>query len=394
MRENLREDTLLLCLGLDTDTDGLRPDSPAIYPATAYVMRDTDHYNQANSGQGGYVYNRTANPNRDALAQAISALEKGEESLVYSSGMAAIANALITFTKAGDHILASKSIYGETIEVIDIILSRFGVEASYVDFLDLQAVRAAVRPNTTVMFAEVIANPLISVADIGAIAAVAREAGAMLMVDSTFTTPFVIRPLEYGADLVIHSLTKFFGGHSDLTAGSVTGSAKLIQKLLPEQRLLGGCGDPQTAWLALRSIRTMGLRVQKQLDNALALARWLAEDPRVRYVNYPGLETHPQHELASRVLRNGYGPMLSFRVKDDLGLVNEFMHRLKLVEYLGTLGGVRTSIAHPATAFRLEFTPEQLIEQGMHEGLIRISTGIEDVRDLIEDFSEALAVFA
>ena len=392
MKNEWSEETEILLSGRDLNGLELHPDSPAIHPATAYVLRDTEHYGQAKIS-GGYIYSRTANPNRDELSDVISRMERGEATIIHSSGMAAVSNVLLAFSRAGGHILANNSIYGETVEVLEHILPRFGVEVSYADFTNPTAVEKAVRPGTSMLYSEIIANPLLTVIDPGAISAIAKQAGALFVVDSTFTTPFMIKPLEYGADIVIHSLTKFFGGHSDLTAGSVTCSAELMKRLRPEQRLLGGVCDPYTAWLALRSIKTMGLRIEKHIRNAETLAEFLLQDGRVRQVNYPGLTTHPQHELAKQLFPKGCGPMISFLVEDDLDKVNAFMRKLRLVEYLGTLGGCRTSIAHPATSFRAEFSTEELIRRGMREGLIRVSTGLENVHDLIADFSNALSVF-
>lgn len=390
--KQLSSKTNILYMGSEPKLPIEHPETPPIYHSTANIIRDMDDYDFASSG-GKYYYSRTANPNRDGVAEAVSYLEKGEQSLVCASGMAAISTAVLSLVKAGDHILASRSIYGETIELFDNILKKFGVEITYSDFTDIDSVRMALQPNTRIVYTEIIANPLIEVVDIDAVAELAHRAGALVVVDSTFTTPFAIRPLEHGADIVVHSLTKYFGGHSDITGGSITGSKKLIKKIGANFLFLGGCLDPNSAWLMLRSIRTMELRINRQFENAKKIAEALQADPHVQYVNYPALPGHPQHRLAARIMPNGCGAMLSFRVEDDRSKVNEFMHKLKLVKYLGTLGGYRTSIAHPATAFRHEFTPQKLKEMGMEEGLIRISAGAEAFEDLIADFKQALTVF-
>lgn len=393
MNETLCFETEILYRGNEIKGDSMLPDSPAIYPATAYVMEDTEHYHNTNSGKGGYLYGRSGNPNRDSLSEVISFMENGEQSLICSSGMAAISSTLLTFAKSGSHILASKSIYGETIELFHHLLMGFGTETTLVDFCNLDEVKSAIRPNTSIFYSEIIANPLMTVVDIEALSVLAKTSGALLIIDSTFSTPFVIKPLDFGADIVIHSLTKFFGGHSDITAGSITASAELIKKIFSTQLLLGSCSDANTAWLALRSVRTMGLRMKKQLSNAQVLAEALDKMPQVKKVNFPGLKTHPQHTLANRIFSEGYGAMISFCVEDNLDKVNDFMHRLSLVKYLGTLGGYRTSIAHPATGFKNDFTQQQLLDMGMNAGLIRISTGIEEVEDLISDFANALKAF-
>lgn len=370
----------------------INPDCPPIYYSTACEITDMDDYDFANNG-GKYYYNRTSAPNRDMLADAITFLESGEESIIASSGMAAISTTLLSFLQKGDRILCSDAVYGETIELLDNMLIKFGIETVYADFTNLQDVKSKLTPNTKILYTEIISNPLINVVDIDAITKIAKENGSLTVVDSTFTTPFAIRPLEHGADIVIHSLTKFFGGHSDITAGSVTSSKSIIEEINRNHLLLGGCLDANSAWLALRSIRTMQLRVEKQMANANKLAHALADDSRVKYVNYPSIEYHPQHKLAIRLFDNGFGPMLSFRVEDDREKVNEFIRRLEMIKYLGTLGGFRTSLAHPATAFRNEFSPEQLKKMGMEEGLIRISAGIEDSEDIINDIKNALEVF-
>lgn len=385
-------ETEILYQGRRPQKEIINPDSPPLYFSTACEIADMDDYDFANGG-GKYFYNRTEAPNRDMLAETISFMEGGGASLVTSSGMAAISTTLLSLLEAGDRVLCSHAVYGETIELLDGILPKFGIAADYADFTDIESVKAAVRPETKLFYTEIISNPLIRVVDIDAVSEVARQSHALTVVDSTFTTPFAIKPLEHGADVVIHSLTKFFGGHSDITAGSITASGDLIRKIRHGCLLLGGCLDANSAWLALRSIRTMQLRVEKQMQNADRLAHALAQDPRVRYVNYPSLPGHPQHGLAKRLLPDGCGPMLSFRVEDDREKVNAFIRRLEMVKYLGTLGGFRTSLAHPATAFRKEFTPEKLKEMGMEEGLVRISAGIEDSADIIRDIQGALSVF-
>lgn len=389
----MKERTQLLYSGEMNLPGHIHPDAPAIFPATAYAMQDTQHYFAVSSGNGEYQYNRTANPNRDCLSAAISLMEDGEVSAVMASGMAAISATLLSLLRQGDHLVVNEAIYGETIELIDLILVPLGVTVTYADFLSPESVQAAIRPETVMLYTEIISNPLIKVVDIDAIAGISRANDCLLVVDNTFSTPFVIKPLQHGADIVIHSLTKFFGGHSDLTAGSVTCSQALMQKIELKARLLGGCSDPYTAWLCLRSIRTMEMRLSRQMENAQRIAEALSGDPRVAQVNYPGLASHPQHNLAKSLFLQGCGPMLSFRVADDQTKVDAFIRRLNLITYLGTLGGFRTSLAHPATAFRTEFTPQQLIDFGMHEGLIRISAGCEAAEDLIADITQALDVF-
>lgn len=363
-----------------------------LYRSTVFETEDTGDYDRANCGER-YLYDRIGAPNRDCLGEAISRLEQGQDTAVFDAGMGAISAVFLALNRKGSHVVVNRAVYGETIELLNDILTTYGVDVSYVDFESPEAVEQAVTERTTLIYTEVLTNPLLRVVDLDAVTALARRRGVLTVVDSTFTTPMLIRPLEHGADLVIHSLTKYFGGHSDITGGSVTGSRELIKKVKRTQVLLGSCMAPDSAWLALRSLRTMDLRVRRQMENAAAIAGALEGDPRVRYVNYPGLVSHPQHELADRLLDGGYGAMLSFRVEDDLEKVDEMIRRLKVIRYLGTLGGIRTSLAHPATAFRHEFSREELEAVGIYDGLVRISAGIEDAEDLIEDLREALGVF-
>ena len=393
MMNQMKDDTGLLYAGDELDGDVLHADAPPIFLASAYAMGDL-HELVETVDADGYVYNRIANPDRNALGKAISYLENGQKTFVCSSGMAAINLALHTCTKQGDHILANSSLYGETIDLMDNILPRYGIETSYANFTNPDEIRKAIRPNTKVLYTEVISNPLTTLVDLDEVAAVAHGARAVLMVDSTFTTPFVIKPLEHGADLVMHSLTKYFGGHSDLTAGSITYNDPEIGAELRNQYILTSCcADPVSSWLCLRSVRTMGLRVRKQIENAELLSRALLKNPHVRRVNHPSLDTHPQRELAKRMFPHGCGAMLSFSVADDREKINEFLHRLQFVKYLTTLGGLRTSMSHPVSSSHYGVPEEIRLKMGIHEGLLRVSVGTEDIDDLISEFNSALDVF-
>lgn len=365
------------------------PEVMPIYPSTAYCMRDTADYIAANTGEK-YLYNRSGNPNRSSLAQTISQLEHGADSLICASGMSAISTALLGLLRAGDHIVVNQTIYGETIELLETVLSRYGIYVTFADFTLPETVRSAICDQTVLLYTEVIANPLTYVTDIKKIAEIAHSAGALLAVDSTFTTPILIKPLDLGADLVLHSLTKYFGGHSDVTGGSITASQALIERIRPTYTLLGGCLDATSAWMISRSIQTMAMRVDRQNQNATELAERLSRHPKVLQVYHPSLLAHPQHQLAQQMFSGSYGAIVSFRLEDNLERVNTFIHRLKLVQYLGTLGGIRTSITHPMTAFQDAFSPETLQEMGLSTGLIRVSVGAEDIADIWADFSQAL----
>jgi cystathionine beta-lyase/cystathionine gamma-synthase len=368
------------------------PETAPIYLSTAFNVDDLDDL-EATYAVKGYTYIRTRNPNRNALAELMSYLEGGQRSLVFNCGMAAISTVLMSMLTSGDRVLADHTLYGETITLFDKVFPGFGIQVDYADFTDPAAVKAALRPQTKVLYTETIANPMISVVDIGAMAAIAHDAGAKLVVDNTFTTSVAIRPLDHGADVSINSLTKFANGHSDAIAGSATGSEAVLQKAYELQVLLGTTGDPFTAWLCQRGIRTMDLRVQRQMDNATRLAHALAANPAVVKVHHPSLETHPQHALARRILKNGFGAMLSFAMPDDRKGINAFMRRLNIAHYAMTLGGYRTTLSHPVSSSHHGMPEAVLRRMGITFGLMRVSVGIENAEDLIADFSQALEVF-
>ncbi len=386
----LSEDTGVLYVGQEIENSEISSEVPPIYHSTAYIIEDTVDYEAASCGEK-YFYNRIGNPNRDGIAKTISYLEGGEATLVSSSGMGAISTTILGLLKCGDHAMFNKDIYGESIGVAKLI-QDYGVEVTFCDFTDLDKVRHEVRENTKLFYSEVISNPHTKIVDLREISKVAKTVGALVAVDSTFTTPIVMKPLHFGADIVIHSLTKFFGGHGDISGGSITASGEIIERLRNTYYLLGAALDPNSCWMLQRSIQTMNMRVKVQQKNAIALAQMLEKHEKVKCVYHPSLESHGQHELAKEIFTNGYGSMLSFLVEDDRAKVDTFIHRLQLVKYLGTLGGIRTSLAHPLSAFRETFTPEELLEMGLTEGLIRISVGAEDIEDLIQDIEQALEV--
>jgi cystathionine gamma-synthase len=342
----------------------------------------------------GYTYIRTNNPNRDLLANAVSWLEGGEKSLIFSSGMGAITTTLITILNSGDHVICNSYIYGETFDVFSKLLSRFGVETDFVDLGDIDAVNAAIKPSTKLIYTEVLSNPVIELTDIAAMADIAHAHNALLMVDNTFTTPLAIKPIELGADIVINSLTKFMNGHSDAIAGSITASAKLIDEIHPVRMLCGTPGEPFNSWMILRGLHTLSLRVPKQMSNAKKLAEALEKHPAVRKVNYPGLESSPQHDLALRVFTDsGFGGMLSFIIPDDDEKVDEFMSRLHFAHYAPTLGGLRSSLDHPIISSHKHMPDALRRKMGITPGMFRLSVGIENPDDLIRDFYNALSVF-
>ncbi|PJI09556.1 MULTISPECIES: trans-sulfuration enzyme family protein [Clostridium] len=386
-------ETELLEKGAYINSLASNPETAPIYLTTAFNVEDLDDL-QARYDVKGFCYNRNRNPNRSALIELVTYLEKGENSIICSSGMAAISTAVLSIVEQGDHILSDKTLYGETIDIFSKVLSKYGVEVTYVDFTNLDEVRGAVKKNTKIFYTETVSNPMISVVDIDKVADIAHLNNAFLIVDNTFMTSVAFRPIEHGADITVNSLTKFANGHSDAVCGSITGSASLIEKAYNLQVLLGTTADAFTSWLVQRGMRTMELRVEKQMANAEKLAKALDENPYVLKVNHPSLKSHPQHELASKLFDNKYGGMISFVVPDDKEKMNKFMRRLNIAHYAMTLGGYRTTLSHPVMSSHYDVPEEERLKIGITYGLLRVSVGIENPNDLVYDFMQALEAFA
>lgn len=387
--ETLSFETNILEAGAYFRLSASNPEALPIHMSTAHNVEDLADL-QKRYDEKGFCYNRNRNPNRTALIELMNYVEGGEDSIGCSSGMAAISSAVIAHTKAGDHILSDKTLYGETIEIFTNILGKYGVETTFVDFTDLEEVKANIKPNTVMLYTETVSNPLIGVPNLKAVAEIAHKNNALLIVDNTFMTGALVKPLKLGADLVVNSLTKFANGHSDAVCGAVTGKAELIKKIYNLQVLLGTQSDPFTSWLTMRGMRTLELRIKKQCENASALAAALEKSPYVLKVNHPSLKSNPQHTLAHEQFGDYYGGMLSIELPEDLEKMNKFMRNLKLAHYAMTLGGYRTSIAYPVMSSHSDMTREERLAIGISDGLLRISVGIENTQDLINDFTQAL----
>ena len=390
---NFSFDTELLYKGDRVRGCALKPEAAPLFMASAFdIEGDLDDVNAAYENKE-YTYIRTRNPNRHMLADKISYLENGEESAIFSSGMSAIQTVLFTLLKAGDHLIAGDTLYGESIELVE-IMAEYGVEYTFVDFSDAEAVKKAVKPNTKVIYGETASNPCVALADVEALAEIAHGCGAKLVVDNTFVTAYAVKCLDLGADVVINSLTKFINGHSDALLGSATGSKELMDKILTRQSIFGTAGGTFSTWMVQRSMQTLGLRMAKQMANADKLARALEKNPHVIKVNYPTVEKYPQKELAQRLFKDGMcGAMLSFEMPSDRAKINEFIKRLNICHYAPTLGGIRTTMSHPATSSHRDLPEEMKKALGITEGLLRISVGIEEADDLIADFTQALKAF-
>lgn len=389
------EATQLLYEGEHINGCSLKPESIPLFLTTAFTMGNlTDVENTYN--EKGYTYVRTRNPNRDALGKAISFLEKGTYTLIFSSGMGAITTTYFSLLKPGDHFIANSNIYGETFDAINLLLKNFGVNVDYVDFGDLAAVQATITPKTKMLYTEVVSNPTDRICDIGELAVLAHSCGALLMIDNTFTTPIAIKPLTLGADIVINSLTKFINGHSDALAGSITVNDEYIYNKIHTVRMLTGTsGCPFSAWMVFRGIHTMDLRIRKQMKNAALLAKALQDHPAVLRINHPSLESHSQYHLAKKLFKDELSmtAMLSIELNNNKEKINQFMDQLHLAHYAPTLGGIRTTLSHPLHSSHHHVPQKELEEMGISYGLMRVSVGIEEADDLIADFRQALAVF-
>jgi cystathionine gamma-lyase len=364
--------------------------TPPIYQTSTFSFDDAQSMAQAAHAPGfERFYTRHGNPNHGQVERILAAIEGGEAAMVSASGMGAISATAIALTSAGDHVVAQRVTYAGTRSLLSAVLSRFGVEVTFVDQADAAAFANAMRPNTRLVMLESPSNPLLGITDIAAVARIAHEAGALVTVDNTIATPVNQRPIELGADIVLHSATKYLGGHSDLIAGVAVSSKELIARIWETHHILGATLGPFDAWLLLRGLRTLEMRVARHNENALRLSRFLEEHPRVERVYYPGLQSHDQHELAARQM-SGFGGLLSFEVKGGFEDARRVIDKLTLVHSAVSLGGVESLIAQPAAMWpNIPQTAESRL-LGIIPSLMRLSVGLERIDDLIADFARAL----
>jgi cystathionine gamma-lyase len=357
---------------------------PPIYLAATYVQPAVGQW-------GPYDYSRSGNPTRKVFETTLADLEGGCAALAFSSGMAAI-HAVMMLLEPGDHVLASWDLYGGTYRLLQRILSRQGIQATFAPSDDLERFAEALRPNTRLIWIETPGNPLLSITDIAACAELAHRHGALLGVDSTFATPVLTRPLELGADIVMHSATKYLGGHSDVLGGVLAvRDPALWERLWTIQNATGGVMAPLEAFLCSRGLKTLELRVREQCGTALVLARRLAEHPRVRRVYYPGLPSHPGHPIACRQMDGGFGAMISFELDASAEQAKQFVQSTRIIQLAVSLGAVESLIELPAFMSHASYEPAQRAARGITDTLVRLSVGLEHPDDLWEDLSQALA---
>jgi len=376
-------------MGFSTDAihAGQKPDPttnaviPPIHPTTTYYQEEIGKHK-------GYVYSRSGNPTRDALQKNIATLEKGKYALAFSSGLAAI-HAMSTLLKSGDHAIVSNDVYGGTYRLFERVLTDYGLSFTFVDTTKIENIERAIQPNTKLVHIETPTNPLLAITDIAEVANLCSSKNLILSVDNTFMSPYFQSPLELGADIVVHSATKYLGGHSDLIGGIlVFNSDEFYERLKFIQNAIGAILSPFDCWLLLRSVKTLAVRMERHNQNAMKIAEYLQSHPKVKRVFYPGLETHPQHSIAKKQMR-GFGGMVSFEV-EDFETAKNILYKFKIFTLAESLGGVESLVCHPATMTHASIPKEIREKNGLTDGLIRLSVGIEDVEDLLNDLEQAL----
>lgn len=358
--------------------------STFVFPNSREVQRFSEGKSKA------FMYTRYGNPTLQAAEEKIAALEGGENALVTASGMAAITTAVLALLQAGDEIISTRAIYGGTFHFFNQALPRFNIRTQFISGDHLDTVERLVTPRTRLLYVETPANPIMRIVDLRRSAQLARKHRVLLMVDSTFGTPLLQRPLEYGADVVMHSVTKYLSGHSDIIGGALVGSKKIIENIRATLKRLGGVMDPAAAFLLLRGLKTLAVRVERQCENAAAVARFLEKHPGVSRVHFPGLASSPYHALARRQMKGLYGGMVSADLRGGRRAAMRFADRLRVIHNAASLGGVESLISLPVLTSQWGYTSEQLRAVGITEGTVRLSLGLEDKRDLIEDIRQAL----
>jgi O-acetylhomoserine (thiol)-lyase len=424
-KSNYRFETLALHAGQEPDPTTLARAVP-IYRSSSYVFRSSKHAaNLFNLKEKGNIYTRIGNPTQEVLEKRVAALEGGAAGLAHASGTAVIFNAIINICSNGDEVVSANNLYGGTYTMFDSVLPQFGIKVKFADFSEEKHIRSAITEKTRAIFVETIGNPVLDVADLDAIAEVARSEHLPLIVDSTFTTPYLLKPLEHGADIVVHSLTKWLGGHGTSIGGIVVDAGKFdwtdkkfklynepdksyhglrfahdlgelnSQAYITRMRLvplknLGACISPDNAWQFLQGIETLPLRMSRHCANAQAVAEYLSRHPKVAWVRYPGLPDDPGHQVASRYLKDGFGGMVVFGIQGGKSAGQAFIEALNLFSHLANVGDAKSLALHPSSTTHLQLSEEQQRAGGLTPDLVRLSIGIENIDDILEDIAQAL----
>ena len=361
-----------------------------IYQTSNFAFKNTqDLLDLINERKEGYIYTRYGNPTNRAVERKLAELENVDDAVAFSSGMAAISSTIMTLVSSGDHIVSVRDVYGGTFVLLNSFLPLFGVETTFVDTISFDDMEEAVRDNTKLIFVESPTNPMLKIVDLARVGKLGKKVGVKTAIDNTFSSPYNQQPVKFGFDVIIHSATKYLGGHNDLTAGIVCGEEAFIKEAKDTLKILGGVLDPHCAFLLLRGIKTLAVRVEKQNRNGMEVAKYLESHPKVDKVYYPGLESHPQHKIAKRQM-TGFGDVVSFELKRDLETTIKFVDSMRLAFLTPSLGGTETLITQPATTSHYKVPKEERLKQGITDSFIRLSLGIEDAEDVIADLEQAL----
>lgn len=363
-----------------------------IYQSSTFEFESAEEGARCFNGESsGYIYTRLGNPTINVLERTVADLEKGFGGIATSSGMGAVSTIYMALLNKGDHIVSSDAVYGPSRGLMEDHFSRFGVESTYIDTSNLDNIKKAIKPNTKVLYIETPANPTIGITDIKECSEIAKKHGLILVVDNTFSSPYLQRPIEFGADVVFHSVTKFINGHADVVGGIIVAKTEELYKKIRSMMILMGCNmDPHQAYLVIRGLKTLSIRVERAQQNAMKIAEYLEKHPKIEWIKYPGLKSHPQHELAKKQM-DGFGAMISFGLKGGLEAGKILMNNVKVAILAVSLGGVETLIEHPASMTHSKVSAEDKKKAGISDGLVRYAVGIEDVEDLIADLEQALA---
>ncbi len=364
-----------------------------IYQTSTFRFKNADHGARCFSGEEkGYIYTRLGNPTIEDLENTLAELENGYAAVVTASGMAAVNNVYLAFLGSGDHMVSHNSVYGPSRGVMEKLYPKLGVESTYVDCTNLENIEKAIRPNSKLLYLETPANPTMGITDIAAAAEIAHKHGMLVCVDNTFCSPYIQKPLDLGADIVLHSMTKFINGHADIVGGCVvTKTKELFGEVAYVMKNVGFNMDPHQAWLTRRGLKTLSIRIERAQANAMKVAGFLENHPKIDWILYPGLKSHPQYELAKKQMA-GPGAMMSFGVKGGLKAGKTVMDNVHLALLAVSLGGIETLIQHPASMTHSKLSSEERLEAGITDGLVRLSVGIEDADDIIADLDHALSL--
>lgn len=389
MKEPLKFDSLLV-----HGTGMHDPYGAAVFPiyqTSTFRFKNAEHGAACFAGEDpGYIYTRMGNPTITALEETLAMLEGGAAGIVVSSGMAAVNTVYMAFLKSGDHVVSTDAVYGPSRVVMEKYWYRYGITASYVDTSDIENIKKAIQPNTKMLYLETPTNPTMAITDIKKASEIAHQHNIVVVVDNTFCSPVLQRPIELGADVVVHSMTKFLNGHADIVAGAIIVKTKELDNIVrPTMTMLGCNMDPTQAFMVNRGLRTLSIRVLKQQESAQILAEWLEKHPKIEWVSYPGLPSHPQYKLGQEQM-DGPGSLLCFGLKGGYEAGKVLMDNLKFIYLAVSLGGVESLISHPASMTHSKMSKEDRIASGITDGLVRFAVGIEDIEDIKKDLEQAL----